>query len=168
MLPRQTPEKKRLEARMRALNRVVLLGVFLFLPLYLLVRFTGGSSEKLQELPDLIDRIKEPIVWEVPEGGVRYVHFFHGGPSAGAKFVLVHVRMEARIKIGFPVVPRCFRLVDDQNTRYYPLSRSPLFIEYTDEIWLDRGTALDGDLLFEVPVERSSTNLLFDRYQPSP
>jgi len=150
---------------MKLLNRLVLLGIALFLVLYLGIRFTGGSAEKLEELPDLLDRIKTPIVWEVPEGGVRYMYFFHGAPDEGNKFVLIQIRMKARMKIGFPIISKCFKLVDDQNTRYYPLSRSPLFIEYSDEIRLDRGSVLEGELLFEIPFERKSVNLLFDRYR---
>ena len=165
MLRPLTPEKKRFEARMQMLNRLVLLGVALFLPLYFFFRFTGGSVERLKELSDLVDRIKRPIVWEVPEGGVRYLNFYYGKPNEGNKFVLVRVHMEARIKIGFPVVPRCFRLVDDRNTHYYPFSSSPFFLRYSDEIPLDRGTVLEGDLLFEIPRERKSVRLLFDRYQ---
>ena len=69
-----------------------------FVPVYIGIRLTGGSTEKLQQLPDLLDRVKTPVVWEVPEGGVRYMHFFHGEPSEGHKFVLVRVRMEARMK----------------------------------------------------------------------
>ena len=149
---------------MRALNRLVLLGVALFIPLYFFFRFTGGSVERLEELSDLIDRIKKPIVWEVPEDGVRYLGFFYGEPDEGNKFVLVRVRLEARMKIGFPVVPRCFRLVDDRNTYYYPFASSPLFLKHSNEIYMDRGTVLDGDLLFEIPLERRSVRLLFDRY----
>ena len=160
-----TPEKKRFENRMKNLNRLVLAGVFLFMPIYLYMRFTGGSQEKLHELPELLDRLKQPIVWEVPEDGVKYLHFFRGRPQEGHKFVLVRLRMEARMKMGFPVVPRCFKLVDDQQVRHFPLSRSPLFITYTDEIYLDRGTVLEGELLFEIPAQRHSVNLLFARYQ---
>jgi hypothetical protein len=165
MLKPPTLKKERLDARMKMLNRLVLIGVFILLPLYLIIRFTGGSTEKLQELPDIIDRIKTPIVWEVPEGGVKYLSFFRGAPEEGFKFVLVHVRMEARMKIGFPIVPKCFRLVDDQNTRYYPLGHSPIFIEHSDERFLEQGEVYEGDLLFEIPRERQSVNLLFDRYK---
>ena len=165
MLRLVTPEKKRFDERMRVLNRIVLIGVMLFMPLYLFIRFTGGSHEKLQELPELFERIKQPIVWEVPEDGVKYLTFFRGRPEEGFKFVLVRLRLEARMKIGFPIVPRCFKLVDDQQRRYFPLSHSPLFITYTDEIYLDRGTVLEGELLFEIPVERKSVHLLFARYQ---
>lgn len=165
MLRPVSPQKESFNARMRILNRLVLLGVALFIPLYLFVRFTGGSVESLEKLPELIDRIKRPIVWEVPEDGVKYLNFYHGEADEGDKFVLVHVRMEARMKIAFPIVPRCFRLVDDQNTRYFPFSHSPLFIEYSDEIHLDEGDVLDGELLFEISRQRQSVNLLFDRYR---
>ena len=145
------------------LNRIVLGGAFLFMVVYLFIRFTGGSSEKLQDLPDLISRIKEPIVCQV--GGVKYLNFFQGEPEQGHKFVLVQLRLEARMKIAFPVVPKCFRLVDDQNTRYFPFSHSPLFIEHSNEIQLEEGTVLEGELLFEIPAERESVRMLFERYQ---
>lgn len=165
MLRPVTPGKERFDARMRMLNRIVLGGTFLFMVVYLFVRFTGGSSAKLQDLPDLISRLKTPVVCQVPEDGVKYLNFFQGKPEEGHKFVLVQLRMEARMKIAFPVVPRCFRLVDDQNTRYFPFSHSPLFIEYSNVIQLDEGTVLEGELLFEIPSERKSVNLLFERYQ---
>jgi hypothetical protein len=151
--------------RLKTLNRVMLGACVAFVPLYLAIRLTGGSAEKLQLLPDLLSRVKTPIVWEVPSGGVRYLHFFHGDPAAGRKFVLVRLRMEARMKIGYAIVPRCFRLVDDEDTQYYPLSRSPLFIERTEEFFLDRDEVVDGELLFEIPEDRDSNRLLFDRYQ---
>ena len=151
--------------RMKTLNRMVLAGCALFVPLYAVIRLTGGSAEKLERLPDLLSRVRTPIVWEVPPDGVRYLHFFHGDPEAGRKFVLVQLRLEARMKIGYAVVPRCFRLVDDEDNQYYPLSRSPLFLELTDEFFLDRDDVVNGELLFEIPEERSTSRLLFDRYQ---
>ena len=69
------------------------------------------------------------------------------------------------MKIGYAVVPQCFRLVDDEGNQYYPLSRSPLFLELTDEFFLDQDDVVNGELLFEIPQERSSSRLLFDRYQ---
>ena len=136
-----------------------------FVPVYIGIRLTGGSTEKLQQLPDLLDRVKTPVVWEVPEGGVRYMHFFHGEPSEGHKFVLVRVRMEVRMKLGYPIVPRCFRLVDDQDRRHYPLSRSPLFIERSDAFYLDRDDGFEDELLFEISLKREAIRLLFDRYR---
>lgn len=150
---------------MRILNRAVLMGCAVFVPLYIAVRLTGGSAKKLEELPDLLSRVKRPIVWQVPEGGVRYARFFHGPPSGGRKFVLVRVQMEARLKIGYPVVPRCFQLVDGGGVRHYPLSRSPLFIHRGDRFHLDRGDTFDEDLLFEIPEESSAERLTFERYQ---
>ena len=151
--------------RMKALNRIVLGGCALFVPLYVIIRLTGGSAEKLELLPDLLNRVRAPIVWEVPPDGVKYLHFFHGDPSAGRKFVLVQLRLEARMKIGYAIVPRCFRLVDDEDNQYYPLSRSPLFLARTDEFYLDQNDVVDGELLFEIPEDRNSSRLLFDRYQ---
>ena len=138
--------------------------VAVFLPLYIGIRLTGGSAEKLQDLPDLLSRVKTPLIWAVPEGGVRYLHFHHGEPSDDHKFVLVKVEMEARMKLGYPVVPRCFRLVDDENTRYYPLSRSPLFIQQSNRFYQDRDDKLAGELLFEIPQAREAERLLIDRY----
>ena len=151
--------------RYRTLNRVVLMSCAVFVPLYLAIRFTGGSAENLQRLPDLFERVKHPIVWEVPEDGVRVLHFFKGEPDEGNKFVLVTFRMQARMKIGYPIVTRCFRLVDDTGIMHYPLSRSPVFIARGDEFHLDRDDAFEGELLFEIPAGRDAERLLFDRYR---
>ena len=126
---------------------------------------TGGSAEKLDLLPDLLSRIKTPIVWAVPPDGVSYLHYFKGKPDQGNKFVLVTFRMEARMKIGYPIVPRCFRLVDSADTLHYPLSRSPVFIERGDEFRLEQDDVFQSELLFEIPRERDAERLLFDRYQ---
>ena len=146
-------------------RRVVLMLAAVFIPVYLVIRLTGGSTEKLQELPELLDRLKRPVVWEVPEGGVKYLRFYQGVPAEGSKFVLVRVHMKARVKIGYPVVPKCFRLVDDQDRRYYAFSRSPLFTQRSDEFYLDRDDTVDAELLFEIPREREAVRLLFDRYR---
>ena len=151
--------------RYRTLNRVVLMSCAVFVPLYLVIRLTGGSAEKLEKLPDLLERVKNPLVWEVPGDGVRYLQYFKGEPVEGYKFVLVTFRMQARMKIGYPIVTRCFRLVDDTGTMHYPLSRSPVFIERGDEFRLDKDDAFEGELLFEIPAERDAERLLFDRYQ---
>ncbi len=159
--------KKREQALLRQIRRVVLLasvGVVLVYAGIEMMRVTGGSLKRLQEMPAWLDRLKHPVVWEVPERGVRYMYFFYGKPSAGHKFVLIKIVMEARMKIGYPVVPRCFKLVDDQAKRYYPLSRSPLFIDRSDEFYMDRGDAFEGELLFEIPENREAIRLLFDRY----
>ncbi|MBT6148714.1 MAG: hypothetical protein HN712_16665 [Gemmatimonadetes bacterium] len=150
---------------MRILNRIVLGGCALFVPLYLVIRLTGGSVEKLDELPDLLGRIKTPLVWQVPDDGVSYARFFHGPAATGSKFVIVRVQMEARMKIGYPIVPRCFRLVDDEGLRHFPLSRSPLFIDRGDGFYLDRDESIEAELLFEIPEGRSAERMLFDRYQ---
>jgi hypothetical protein len=141
------------------------MGCAVLVPLYLAVRLTGGSTAKLEELPDLLDRIKTPIVWDVPEGGVRTAQFFHAPPSEGHKFVLVRVQMEARMKIGYPVVPRCFALVADDGLRYTPKSRSPLFLDRGIEFYLERDETLDADLLFEIPASANAERLTFERYQ---
>ena len=113
--------RKRLRnPRYRTLNRVVLMSCAVFVPLYLVIRLTGGSAEKLEKLPDLLERVKNPLVWEVPGDGVRYLQYFKGEPVEGYKFVLVTFRMQARMKIGYPIVTRCFRLVDDTGTMHYP------------------------------------------------
>ena len=162
-----TPRDRRAQnrRRLRTLNRIVLMGCAVFVPVYLAIRLTGGATEKLDELPDLLSRLKTPIVWEVPEGGVRYTRFFHAPPEEGNKFVLVRVLMEARMKIGYPVVPRCFQLVDDTGVRHYPKSRSPLFIGRGDQFRLDRGDTIDDELLFEIPETSGAERLTFKRYQ---
>ncbi len=152
-------------SRFRTLNRVVLMSCAVFLPLYLAIRLTGGSVHKLELLPDLLGRVKNPIVLEVLPDGVRYLHYFQGEPQEGHKFVLVTFRMEARMKIGYAIVPRCFRLSDNAGTLHYPLSRSPVFIERGDEFRLDQDDAIEGELLFEIPRDRDSERLLYDRYQ---
>ncbi len=158
--------KSRVEAYVVLLRRIVVPLALLGLPIYLFVRLAGGSGEKLDQLPDLFDRIQRPIICEVPDGGLRYVDYFRGPADTDHKFAVVDVRLAARIKIGFPVVPRSFRMVDDHNVRHYPLARSPFFIQYGNHIQLDQGDVLEGQLLFEIPRDRVATNLLFDRYEP--
>ncbi len=148
----------------RGPNGYVILAVLLLVPLYMVVRITGGSLDKLGELPDVLDRFQNPLVWSVPEGGVRYLHVFDGVPSEGNKFVLVQLKMEARMKIGYEIIPDCFRVVDDRNVRYRPLDRSPLFRNKSTSFRLNRGDTLYDELLFEIPLERKAVRLLFDRY----
>lgn len=151
--------------RMRTLNRIVLLCSAVFIPLYLAIRLTGGETQKLEQLPDLLSRIKTPVVWSVPEGGVRYESFFHGYPDEGNKYVVVRVQLEARMKIGYDIVPQCFQLVDNEGTFHYPKSHSPMFIHLGNKIQLDQGDTLDEELLFEIPTAVSSNRLTFERYQ---
>lgn len=157
--------KSRLDANLRVLNRLVLGGVAVFIPVYFALRFTGGEAKKLENISEVFSRIKNPIVWSVPANGVRYVNYFQGVPDEGNKFVLVDVHMKARMRIGFPVVPRCFRLVDDLNIRHYPRSHSPFFIAYGDSFYMDQDEAFAGKLLFEIPANRKAANLLFDRFK---
>lgn len=151
--------------RMRNLSRAVLLGSVVFVPLYFAIRLTGGTAEGLQELPDLLGRLRAPIIWKVPADGVRCERFYHASPSAGNMFVLVRVQMEARMKIGYPIVPKCFQLVDDAGTRHYPLTRSPMFIHRGVPFHLNRDDTLDDELLFEVPDGAIGDHLTFERYQ---
>ena len=166
-MSQRTRRQSLFKGRMRSLNRAVLMGSAVLVPLYLLVRFSSSSVDRLEELPDLFDRIKEPIVWQVPEGGVRYLQFHHGPPDAGSKFVGVDVELRARMKIGYPVLPKCFRLVDDEGTRYFPMERSQLFIDRGIGFRLDRDDEVEGELLFQIPQERQAVRLLFDRYRDS-
>jgi hypothetical protein len=160
--------RRRFQKRMRTLRWTVLMGsiaVVVMSMVYRLADHTSGSVAVLEELPDLFSRIKTPIVWTVPDGGVRYERFFHGYPETGHKFVLLRVQMEARIKIGYPVVPKCFQLVDADGVHYYPRTRSPLFIHLGDEFRLDRGDTIDDELLFEIPEGSSADRLTFERYR---
>jgi hypothetical protein len=159
--------KKLLNKRMRMLNRVVLGGVAVFLPIYIGVKLTGGSADKLANISNVFANINNQVSLTVPPDGVRYMHFFHGPPDAGHKFVLIDLNLQAHLKLAWPVVPRCFQLVDDEGRRYFPLSRSPFFIENSDEFTMDRDEVYEGQLLFEMPVERKHVSLLFDRYKES-
>jgi len=154
----------------RQIRRFVLIGAVVAVPVYLIylaVRLTGGSVDKLEEnlveLPDLISRIQTPVVWEVDRQ--RYFHFYHASPDSGNKFVLIDLRMQARLKLGYDIVPKCFQLIDDQDIHYYPLLRSPLFIERGVPFNLDKDESLEGELLFEIPRDHKSIRLTFDRYQ---
>ena len=75
------------------------------------------------------------------------------------------MQIEARMKIGYVVEPKCFQLVDDTGTRHYPRSHSPMFIHLGDRFQLDRGDTLDEELLFEIPKGASADRLTFERYQ---
>ena len=46
-------------------------------------------------------------------------------------------------------------------------SRSPFFIEHSDEVTMVRDDVYEGQLLFEMPLERKHVSLLFDRYRES-
>lgn len=159
--------KQQLNKRMRMLNRVVLGGVALFLPIYIGVKFTSGSADKIENITDVFAQINNQVSLTVPPDGVRYMHFFHGPPDEGYKFVLIDINMQANLKLAWSVVPRCFQLVDDGGRRYYPLARSPFFIEHTNEFKVDRDQIFTGQLLFEIPAERKHVSLLFDRYKES-
>tara|TARA_Y100000588_G_C14261238_1_gene927711 strand:- start:2841 stop:3350 length:510 start_codon:yes stop_codon:yes gene_type:complete len=154
----------------RRINRIVLVGALLLVPAYIIyqaVRLTGGLAgnveESIVELPDLVSRIQEPVVWEVDK--VTNFHFFHAPPDSGNKFVLVDLRMQARLKLGYEIIPKCFQLIDNRDIHYYPLSRSPLFIERGVSFKLDKDESLGGGLLFEIPRAHKSVRLIFDRYQ---
>jgi len=152
-------------SRIRTLNRAVFLSCIVFLPVYIGIRLTGGSAEKLNKLPDLLDRVKTPIRWEVPDDGVRYLQFHHGDPAAGHKFVLVTVQLHARMKIGYPIIPKCFRVVATDGSLYFAKSRSPLFIAAgAGEFHLDMDESIEGELLFEIPAELKAQRLLFERF----
>ena len=165
MNKRRRNKQSRLDANMRMLNRLILGGVAVFVPLYLIVRFTGGEAKKIENISQVFSRIKEPIICSVPKKGVQYLTYFQGVPDTGNKFVLIDVQIEARMRIGFPIVPRCFRLVDDLNIRHYPRSHSPFFIAYSDSFYMDSDEKFSGKLLFEIPANRKAENLLFDRYR---
>jgi hypothetical protein len=159
--------KQQLKKRMRMLNRVVLGGVTVFLPIYIGVKLTGGSADKIENITNVFAQINNQVSLTVPPDGVRYMHFFHGSPDEGHKFVLVDVNMQANLKLAWSVVPRCYQLVDDNGRRYYPLARSPFFIKHSNEFQVDKDQVFAGRLLFEIPAERKHVSLLFDRYKES-
>ncbi len=150
---------------LRRVNRYILGLIVVLIPLYILIKFTQNESIRVKSISDIVERIKEPIVWSVPEKGVRYISYFKGMPDEGNKFVLIDVEIKALMKIGFPVIPRCFRLVDNISTRYYPRTHSPFFISYGDSFYMEQNESFKGTLLFEIPINRTANNLLFDRYQ---
>ena len=159
--------KKLLNRRMRTLNRVVLGSAVLFLPVYIGVTLTSESADKLENITNVFANINNQVSLTVPADGVRYMHFFHGPPEEGHKFVVIDIVLQANLLLAWPVVPRCFQLVDDAGRRYYSLSRSPFFIAYGDELAMEQSRAYEGQLLFEMPTDRKHVNLLFDRYQES-
>ena len=126
--------KKLLNRRMRMLNRVVLGGAALFLPIYIGVTLTGESADKLENITNIFDNINNQVSLTVPADGVRYMYFFPDPVSAeeGHKFVVVDVNLEAHLKLAWSVVPRCCQLVDDEGRRYSPLERAPFFLEHTN------------------------------------
>ena len=164
MVIKASERKKQLNKRLRMLNRIVLGGVTLFVPIYIGVSLTGGSADKLENLTNLFANINNQVALTVPVDGVRYMHFFHGPPDEGHKFVLIDVRLQVNLQLAWVIVPKCFQLVDDGGRRYYPLSRSPFFITHTDQLKGTKGEVYEGQLLFEIPSERKHESLLFDRY----
>ena len=83
MVIKADERKKQLNKRLRLLNRVVLGGVTLFVPIYIGVSLTGGSADKLENLTNLFANINNQVALTVPPDGVRYMHFFHGPPDEG-------------------------------------------------------------------------------------
>ena len=164
MVIKASERKKQLNKRLRMLNRLALGGVTLFVPIYIGVSLTGGSADKLENLTNLFVNINNQVALTVPVDGVRYMHFFHGPPDEGHKFVLIDVRLQVNLQLAWVIVPKCFQLVDDGGRRYYPLSRSPFFIAHTDQLKGTKGEVYEGQLLFEIPSERKHESLLFDRY----
>ena len=164
MVIKASERKKQLNKRLRLLNRLVLGGVTLFVPVYIGVSLTGGSADKLENLTNVFANINNQVTLTVPPDGVRYMHFFHGSPDEGHKFVLIDVRLQVNLQLAWTIVPRCFQLVDDGGRRYYPLSRSPFFITHTDQLKGTKDEVYEGQLLFEIPAERKHDSLLFDRY----
>ena len=156
--------KKQFNKRLRLLNRIALGGVTLFVPIYIGVSLTSRSADKLENLTNLFANINNQVTLTVPPDGVRYMHFFHGPPDEGYKFVLIDVRLQVNLQLAWAIVPRCFQLVDDRGRRYYPLSRSPFFIQHSDQLKGTKGVVYEGQLLFEIPSERKHESLLFDRY----
>ena len=76
MVIKADERKKQLNKRLRLLNRVVLGGVTLFVPIYIGVSLTGGSADKLENLTNLFANINNQVALTVPVDGVRYMHFF--------------------------------------------------------------------------------------------
>ena len=159
--------KKLLSRRMRMLNRVVLGGAALFLPIYIGVTLTGESADKLENITNIFANINNQVSLTVPADGVRYMHFCHGPPEEGHKFGVIDIALQAHLLLAWPAVPRCFQLVDDAGVRYYPLSRSPFFIAHGVELAMEQKRVYEGQLLFEMSAERKHVNLLFDRNQES-
>ena len=53
--------KKQFNKRLRLLNRIVLGGVILFVPIYIGVRLTGGSADKLENVTNLFANINNQV-----------------------------------------------------------------------------------------------------------
>ena len=68
--------KKLLNRRMRMLNRVVLGGAALFIPIYVGLTLMGESADKLENIADIFANIHNQVSLTVPVDGVRYMHFF--------------------------------------------------------------------------------------------
>ena len=94
MVIKANERKKQLNKRLRLLNRVVLGGVTLFVPIYIGVSLTGGSADKLENLSNLFANINNQVALTVPPDGVRYMHFFSRLPRQGPQ-VRAHRRAVA-------------------------------------------------------------------------
>jgi len=69
------------------------------------------------------------------------------------------------MKIGYPIIPKCFRVVATDGSLYFAKSRSPLFIAAgAGEFHLDMDESIEGELLFEIPAELKAQRLLFERF----
>ena len=73
--------KQQLKKRMRMLNRVVLGGVTVFLPIYIGVKLTGGSADKIENITNVFAQINNQVSLTVPPDGVRYCTFSTARPT---------------------------------------------------------------------------------------
>ena len=78
MVIKANERKKQLNKRLRLLNRLVLGGVTLFVPIYIGVSLTGGSADKLENLTNLFANINNQVALTVPQMGCATCTFFHG------------------------------------------------------------------------------------------
>ena len=98
MSPLNFKKSSSLDLYLRRLNRYLLGVVVVFIPIYIFLKFASDESIRIKSIGEVIERIKEPIVWSVPRNGVRYASYFKGVPDEGNKFVLVDLKMKAMMK----------------------------------------------------------------------
>ena len=85
------------------------------------------------------------------------------GTDTGYKRVTIYLRIRCQRNLPFPVVPKCFTLVDSLGQGYQPLAASALFVEKGEEFWLQEGEVLKSSLFFEIPKDARPYRLRFNQ-----
>ena len=148
----------------RLIRLFMYLSVLLVLVMFV-VEFRPVSSILLNVMPNIVSRVKHPIL--ISAERVVKLHRMHGlKPPKGDQFVAVDLKITCRFKVAYPLVRECFQLTDSEGGQYLAQSNSPLLIEQSGEsgeFYMDTDEVIEGRLIFSIPEDRFAEHLRFDR-----